>query len=509
MTATELAKVKSWIDGLSASVAALSARISKLETDVTTLVQCLPKVPASPAAQIVITTQPVGATSGGPLATQPNLAVWDAFGVPAISTAVTVTASLTGGGTLGGTTAVAASAGVATFTNLTVTGAGAHTLTFTASPTLPPTTSNVFTMSTPVPTSLTVHTQPVGAASGSVLATQPVVYVLDNIGNLATGATGTITAAIHSGTSVLSGTATVSISAGIATFTNLVCTGADTVTLRFTSSAGYTLVDSASFTITSTYLFRSGWLTALGSTDNAIGDGGAFDQFSGSGRANVLSVLVNGSVGWSGYGNVFAIKSSAAGPSGLVWRTATVPANTTCWIGFYFRNDDTAGSSHQLGLGIEPQPFIQTDPFFVTPLGSDATWKDGVKTLYSDTSGTIQTYPYPPGGAASPWRLNVYLSAGVWYRRSTKIDYLGAQQYKVYPEIYDLAGNLLHTATDYFTDGPLSLQAWQDAGNSTFTTDATSARNLGLGQSDSGSGHSGLFSYVADLRVSTSGPTGI
>lgn len=83
------------------------------------------------ATAILMTTQPVGGTSGAALATQPVVRIVDSTNntVTTSTASVTVTAS---GGTLGGTTTVTAVNGVATFTDLTNTTAGSYTLTFTS-----------------------------------------------------------------------------------------------------------------------------------------------------------------------------------------------------------------------------------------------------------------------------------------------------------------------------------------------------------------------------------------
>ena len=93
-----------------------------------------------------------------------------------------------------------------------------------------------------------VTTQPVGNTSGSALATQPVVRIVDAAGNTITTSTASVTVTASGGT--LGGTTTVSAVAGIATFTNLTHTTAGTNTLTFASTSPTTLtsVTSASFT---------------------------------------------------------------------------------------------------------------------------------------------------------------------------------------------------------------------------------------------------------------------
>ena len=198
-----------------------------------------------------ITTQPTGAASGSQLAIQPVIRIIDASGNTVTSSTVSVVASIASGtGTLSGTTSVTAVAGVATFTDLVITGtAGAFTLTFTPT-SLTSATSNSITITAGSASAAAITTQPTGAASGSPLATQPVIRIIDANGNTVTSSTVDVVASIASGSGTLSGTTTATAVAGIATFTDLVITGtAGNFTLTFTPTS-LTPVTSNSITIT-------------------------------------------------------------------------------------------------------------------------------------------------------------------------------------------------------------------------------------------------------------------
>lgn len=94
-------------------------------------------------SKVMVTTQPSGAFTGTVFSTQPVVKITDAGGNTISSSTASVVASIaTGSGTLGGTTAVNAVAGVANFTNLKITGTGDHTLTFTPAGGLTAATSN-------------------------------------------------------------------------------------------------------------------------------------------------------------------------------------------------------------------------------------------------------------------------------------------------------------------------------------------------------------------------------
>ncbi len=90
-----------------------------------------------------------------------------------------------------------------------------------------------------IPTQLVIHTQPSATATaGQAFATQPVIYEEDQYGNLETGDNSTkVTASLRTGTGPLQGTTTVTVSGGVATFTNLADDTAETIILLFTSPA--------------------------------------------------------------------------------------------------------------------------------------------------------------------------------------------------------------------------------------------------------------------------------
>ena len=97
-----------------------------------------------------------------------------------------------------------------------------------------------------------IETQPSAmAAAGMAFGTQPVIYVEDQYGNLETGDNSTqVTAAsLPNGSGPLGGTTTVTVSGGIATFTDLSDAMPETITLHFTSSPTLTAATSNSILV--------------------------------------------------------------------------------------------------------------------------------------------------------------------------------------------------------------------------------------------------------------------
>ena len=206
------------------------------------------------ATKLSISTQPgATATSGIALSPQPVIQLQDASGNAVSQLGVAVTVSVaSGGGILSGTTTVATNTvGMATFSNLAITGSGAQSLQFSASG-LGSVISSTVTVSAPPPvaTKLAITRQPGATATSSVaLSPQPLIQVQDANGNAVSQSGISVTAAVASGGGTLSGTATVATNAnGTATFTNLAIIGSGPQTLRFTA-IGLTSVTSSTVTV--------------------------------------------------------------------------------------------------------------------------------------------------------------------------------------------------------------------------------------------------------------------
>ena len=150
------------------------------------------RVSPAAASQLVIHTQPSPtATAGVAFGTQPVIYVEDQYGnleTGDNSTQVTAASLPVGSGPLQGTTTVTASGGIATFTNLADDKAETITLHFTSSSGLTAATSSNIVISPAAASQLAIDTQPSPTATAGVaFATQPVVYVEDQFGNLVTG----------------------------------------------------------------------------------------------------------------------------------------------------------------------------------------------------------------------------------------------------------------------------------------------------------------------------------
>jgi MYXO-CTERM domain-containing protein len=206
-------------------------------------------VTAGAAAKLVFRTPPANAVAGAVLGSV-AVEVQDAQGNLTASTAqVTLTLGGATGGTLGGTTTVAAVNGVATFSTLFIQKA-ATGFTLTAGGTaLTSVTSGPFNITPAAAAALSFSVQPSTVAAGASIAPAVAVSIQDSFGNVVTSATNSVTLALAANPSggTLSGTATAAAVNGVATFANLSINRAGTGYKLNATSGALTGASSAAF----------------------------------------------------------------------------------------------------------------------------------------------------------------------------------------------------------------------------------------------------------------------
>ena len=193
-----------------------------------------------PVASFVFSVQPSNATAGATIAPAIQVQAMDAAGnvvTPFNGNVTMAIGTNPAGGTLSGTASVAAAAGIASFSSLSIDKAGTgYKLTATGG--AGSGTSNAFNITAAVATQLVFATQPSATAAGSNITPAVVVTAQDAFGNMATSFANAITVAITGGTgktgAALSGTKTVTASGGSATFSTL---SIDSVSTGYTLSA--------------------------------------------------------------------------------------------------------------------------------------------------------------------------------------------------------------------------------------------------------------------------------
>jgi lysophospholipase L1-like esterase len=199
---------------------------------------------AGPPAQISIVTQPsASAASGAIFEQQPVIQLLDGAGNPVMQADVVVTAAIAiGGGTLGGTQAVSTNAfGIATFTDLSISGTvGERRLEFSAQG-IAPDTSQTISVTAGAAEQIGLQAGDGQSATvGTAVSIPPAVLVTDAAGNPVEGVS--VTFAITAGGGSLAASGIVSTDAdGIATspaWTLGATPGANTLTATATGLTG-------------------------------------------------------------------------------------------------------------------------------------------------------------------------------------------------------------------------------------------------------------------------------
>jgi len=197
------------------------------------------------ATTLALARSSVGPVSGVLFTTQPQIQIRDSFGNLITNSSAEVTVSIASGtgGTLGGGTTISAVNGVATFTDLSISGIAGTAYSFAYSATGLTSASETLTVTAGAPSRIQFVTSASGFNNGTAFRTQPVLRIQDASGNTVTTSSAAVTATISSG-GVLLGTTTQSASSGVVTFTNLGVYGtpgaAYTITFAATGLTGAT-----------------------------------------------------------------------------------------------------------------------------------------------------------------------------------------------------------------------------------------------------------------------------
>ncbi len=213
----------------------------------------------NPAAanHLAFSVQPGTTTAGITIAPAVQVQALDPYGNLATNNS-TLQVSLSvaggpGGFTGGSTSTTTISAGVATFSNLVLDTAGSYKLAENATGGLTGPSSSSFTIVPAAPSQLAFSAQPGTTTAGAAISPAVQVQVLDQYGNLATNNNSlqvSLSVAGGPGGFAAGSTTTIAVSAGIATFSNLLLDTAGNYTLAENATGGVTGPNSTTFTIT-------------------------------------------------------------------------------------------------------------------------------------------------------------------------------------------------------------------------------------------------------------------
>jgi len=494
-------------------------------------------VTAGAASKLAFTVQPTNVGAGGAITPAVLVAVQDASG----NTITTATNSITmaigtnpGGGTLSGTTTVAAVNGVATFSNLSINHAGTgYTLTATATG-VTTATSVVFNVATAAASQLVFTVQPTSVGAGSAITPAVQVTVEDALGNTITTATNSITMAIGTNPAggTLSGTTTVAAVNGVATFSNLSINAAGTGYTLSASATGLTSATSSAFNVTTGTAAKLAFtvqptnvgagstiapavqvaiqdaqgntvITAANSLTIAIGTNPAGGTLSGTTAvAAVNGVATFSTLNINSAGTGYTLTVSAAGLTSATSTAFNVTSGTAAKLAFKVQPSNVAA-----GASITPavQVTIQdAQGNTVTTAANSVTMAIGTNPSAGTLSGTATVAAV--NGVATFSNLSID-KLGTGYTLSATATALTSATSTAFNVTAGAATKLSFTVQPSNVAAGLSIApavqvTIEDAGGNIVTT-ATNSITMAIGTNPSGGTLSGTTSVAAVNGVAT------
>jgi hypothetical protein len=215
-------------------------------------------VVVGPATKVVYTQQPTAVVAGSLISPAVVVTVQDAGSNTVTTSSATVAIAIgtnPGAGTLSGTVSLAATNGVATFSDLSINKTGNGYTLVASSTGLTSATSSTFNVTVGAAAKVAFTQQPNGGTGGVAWTTQPKVTIQDALGNTVTTSTASVTLAITPATgtagAVLTCTANPkAAAAGIATFAGCKIDKTGTGYTLTATAAGLTSATSSAFNVT-------------------------------------------------------------------------------------------------------------------------------------------------------------------------------------------------------------------------------------------------------------------
>jgi hypothetical protein len=394
-----------------------------------------------PVSQLVFTTQPTTTSAGTAIAPPIQVTAEDAAGNTVSSFSSNVTMSITvnpGSGTLSGSTTVAAVAGVATFSDLSINKVGTGYRLLATSGAIS-NSSNAFSITGGPATQLTFTVQPSATAAGAVIAPAVKVTALDALGNVSSGFTGTINLVIGTNPSggTLSGQASLPAVAGVATFSNL---SIDKVGSGYTlkaSSTGLPTITSTAFDVIPAPATKLIFSVQPSTTTAGVTIAPAIKVTAQDAQGNTVTTFAGnitvaiganpGGGGLSGTKTVPAVAGIATFSDLSINRNGTGYTLVASSTGLAGATSTTfnilVGPLSQLAFTVQPQ--TTTSLTALTP-AVQVTARDSVgNTITSFTSNVVMTISANPGGGTLTGTTTVAAVAGVATFSNLKIDKVG------------------------------------------------------------------------------------
>lgn len=253
------------------------------------------------------------------------------------------------------------------------------------------------------------------------------------------------------------------------------------------------------------------WDTTTGTSDNAITDGNNAvpfnDLYCGATRANVMEVVTG--VSGSPTTNCLRITqrgSANCGNAGWTAAVSPIAASTSHYGRVYFRVSANFTMNH--GVSYKVTGTIEIVPFKVEGDANGARFGPAPARDGENVSLSYPYYAWYPGIESGAGDQEVALDT--WYRYEWFIQYTSADNYRIYPRLYNAAGTLLYDADTYYpvnaSPATESLTDYYAAGNVFGVVSTANAREFAVGyEGPGGAPDNSATLHLAALAFSTAG----
>jgi hypothetical protein len=241
-------------------------------------------------------------------------------------------------------------------------------------------------------------------------------------------------------------------------------------------------------------LFSSDWSGMLGNSATAVSDGGKWNQLicPADLRAQVLSIVPGSEAGWTATSNVMQVTNRGGMACGGAQVTGAVPQGTSFYIRMYIRvEDENQFNFHAVNLD---QLSMQVPLWAIFDPVAGVDYNPKINFSGAD-------------GQNRRWKPQAKLRQRQWYRFEWHVEMVNASQMRarVWPRIYDMAGNLLYDASRFINidqpGGPTLGQYYASGGLVRFTS-LDNFRKFGLGyEGTAGATNQGRRWFYAAVEI--------
>ena len=193
-------------------------------------------------------------------------------------------------------------------------------------------------------------------------------------------------------------------------------------------------------------IFESTWDTAVGSSREAVTDGGRWPnywEFNHNTDVQLLSVVPGGVAGH----NALRVQQRGPGFAALIQIDDVLPQSEDYYVRFYMKNDDSSEVGDHTAM-VDVRNYGNLT--FMRKYSDASGWRF-VVSMHGCGDGVYATAHWGPPGR---------LAHGRWYRFEYFVRFVDRTHIQVHPRVHDSSGSLLYADADFQQQNYKSGGVW-------------------------------------------------